>query len=259
MSSLLTIDVCHVTKGLSTTSDTGEWIRGQRIKDYCDVLILYLLDAFRIHIKENHEGIEPKENFSPELFANVEDHVCLICVKKYKGRAALKGHLLRVHLGLESVEEGKDPIKEFEEGASPRKDPLQEDKGDDPLSGGGEEADPPGDRPDVVDLDSSKESVEIQEVNIEAIKSNGVSRGKDDDEKDKNGEKENESSSEQNDEQVENTELSPQKESTASDNTSLVSTPKISKPKVLSERDKELLQKMFHNLKRFGCAFCKDR
>ena len=255
MSSLLTIDVCHVTKGLSTTSDTGEWIRGQRIKDYCDVLILYLLDAFRIHIKENHEGIEPKENFSPELFANVEDHVCLICVKKYKGRAALKGHLLRVHLGLESVEEGKDPIKEFEEGASPRKDPLQEDKGDDPLSGGGEEADPPGDRPDVVDLDSSKESVEIQEVNIEAIKSNGVIRGKDDDEKDKNGEKENESSSEQ----VENTEISPQKESTETDNTSLVSTPKISKPKVLSERDKELLQKMFHNLKRFGCAFCKDR
>ena len=240
MSSLLTIDVCHVTKGLSTTSDTGEWIRGQRIKDYCDVLILYLSDAFRIHIKENHEGIEPKENFSPELFANVEDHVCLICVKKYKGRAALKGHLLRVHLGLESVEEGKDPIKEFEEGASPRKDPLQEDKGDDPLSGGGEEADPPGDRPDVVDLDSSKESVEIQEVNIEAIK-------------------ENESSSEQNDEQVENTELSPQKESTETDNISLVSTPKISKPKVLSERDKELLQKMFHNLKRFGCAFCKDR
>ena len=51
----------------------------------------------RIHIKESHEGIEPKENFSPELFANADDFVCLICVKKYNGRQNLKNHLVKTH------------------------------------------------------------------------------------------------------------------------------------------------------------------
>ena len=49
----------------------------------------------RIHIKENHEGVEPKENFSPEFFASAEDFVCLICVKKYDGRHNLKSHLVK--------------------------------------------------------------------------------------------------------------------------------------------------------------------
>ena len=32
-----------------------------------------------------------------------------------------------------------------------------------------------------------------------------------------------------------------------------------SKSKILSDREKELLGKMLHNLKKYGCAFCKER
>ena len=70
----------------------------------------------RIHIKESHEGIEPKENFSPELFANADDFVCLICVKKYNGRQNLKNHLVKTHLGLE---DGKDATKDNSESETP--------------------------------------------------------------------------------------------------------------------------------------------
>ena len=32
-----------------------------------------------------------------------------------------------------------------------------------------------------------------------------------------------------------------------------------SESKTLTDREKELLEKMLHNLKKFGCAFCKER
>ena len=187
----------------------------------------------RIHIKESHEGIEPKENFSPELFANADDFVCLICVKKYNGRQNLKNHLVKTHLGLE---DGKDATKDNSESETPHNEadkPNFEDL--DPLTGGRDESTDNGDE-SVADV--SRESAAIQEVDIECIKK-----------KTQNGSP-NDSSDKENNFIEEGDKLQ-------SENVTVVKSSR--KSRILTDREKELLEKMFHNLKKFGCAFCKER
>ena len=187
----------------------------------------------RIHIKESHEGIEPKENFSPELFANADDFVCLICVKKYNGRQNLKNHLVKTHLGLE---DGKDATKDNSESETPHNEADKPDFEDlDPLTGGGDESTDNGD--DSV-ADVSRETADIQEVDIECIKK-----------KTQNGSP-NDSSDKENNFIEEGDKLQ-------SENVTVVKSSR--KSRILTDREKELLEKMFHNLKKFGCAFCKER
>ena len=185
----------------------------------------------RIHIKESHEGIEPKENFSPELFANADDFVCLICVKKYNGRQNLKNHLVKTHLGLE---DGKDATKDNSESETPHNEADKPDFEDlDPLTGGGDESTDNGD--DSV-ADVSKESADIQEVDIESIKKTQRSP--------------NDSSDKENN-------FIEEGDKSQSESVTVVKSSR--KSRILTDREKELLEKMFHNLKKFGCAFCKER
>ena len=187
----------------------------------------------RIHIKESHEGIEPKENFSPELFANADDFVCLICVKKYNGRQNLKNHLVKTHLGLE---DGKDATKDNSESETPHNEADKPDFEDlDPLTGGGDESTDNGD--DSV-ADVSRETADIQEVDIECIKK-----------KTQNGSPNDSSDKENN--------FIEEGDKSQSESVTVVKSTR--KSRILTDREKELLEKMFHNLKKFGCAFCKER
>ena len=187
----------------------------------------------RIHIKESHEGIEPKENFSPELFANADDFVCLICVKKYNGRQNLKNHLVKTHLGLE---DGKDATKDNSESETPHNEADKPDFEDlDPLTGGGDESTDNGD--DSV-ADVSRETADIQEVDIECIKK-----------KTQNGSPNDSSDKENN--------FIEEGDKSQSESVTVVKSSR--KSRILTDREKELLEKMFHNLKKFGCAFCKER
>ena len=191
----------------------------------------------RIHIKESHEGVEPKENFSPELFANADDFVCLICVKKYNGRQNLKNHLFKTHLGLEN---GKDATKENSELKTPSNEATEKPDFEDldPLNESRDEsADINGDN-SVADI--SKDS-DIQEVDIESIKNkNGSQNGNDSSDKENNFVGEGE-------------------ETRTEKSESLTTVKSRSESKILTDREKELLEKMLHNLKKFGCAFCKER
>ena len=191
----------------------------------------------RIHIKESHEGVEPKENFSPELFANADDFVCLICVKKFNGRQNLKNHLVKTHLGLEN---GKDATKENTELETPSSEATEKPDFEDldPLNESRDEsADINGDN-SVADI--SRES-DIQEVDIESIKNkNGSQNGNDSSDKENNFVGEGE-------------------ETRTEKNESVTAVKSRSESKILTDREKELLEKMLHNLKKFGCAFCKER
>ena len=191
----------------------------------------------RIHIKETHEGLEPKENFSPELFASADDFVCLICVKKYNSRQYLKNHLVNTHVGLEdgknltkgnsetenNLQNGETEKPDFED-----LDPLTETK-DESANGG-----------DNSIADVSRESADIQEVNIDIIKNGNGTNLNDSSDKENNSIEEGEKSQmEKNEKDI------------------IVKSP--GKTKVLTDREKELLEKMLHNLKKYGCAFCKER
>ena len=188
----------------------------------------------RIHIKEDHEGVEPNENFSQEHFANSDDFTftyCMICDKKYKEKHSLKAHLVNFHLGLHKVADDKDPMKVYEASL----DPLG---GSDPLSAEIEAADPFGecqDSEEKSNLDTSSGSLKLQEVNIDSIKANADLN---------NGESNGTSS---NQEESEANGASESKESS----------PEIMP--VLTEKEKELLNKMFYHLKKYGCAFCTER
>ena len=209
----------------------------------------------RIHIKENHEGVEPKENFSPEFFASAEDFVCLICVKKYDGRHNLKSHLVKTHLGLESFEDGKDVMKEYLQSQNPlngdKEDHLNGGK-EDPLNGGKEvpsfeDLDPltgeveSKENGDYSNTDISTETPDVHEVNIEDIKN-----------KDQNEDTVKDVTSLNDSSDKENNILE-------ADRIQGKEVEAKAKSRVLSDRERELLERMFHNLKKFGCAFCKAR
>lgn len=176
--------------------------------------------------------MEPTENVSPETVTSSEDFVCLICVKKYKGRNTLKLHLMSQHMGMEDPGEGKDALQVYEEA----QDPLNnsDDSSQDPARDNDISQDSANDSESIQDTDTSQDPLNgngesesstvvssegFKEVNIESIKNN--------------------------DAPVQiclSTMKSPKK-----------------KLKVLSDREKELLALMFSSLRKYGCAFCKER
>ena len=200
-------------------------------------LALIFYCVCRIHIKETHEGDEPKENFSPELFASTDDFVCLICVKKYNGRQNLKSHLVNTHLG---VKDGKDVTKSENPLNGETEKPDFEDL--DPLTGLGDES------KENSTADVSRESAaDIQEVDIDSIKNKNESQNGHTTSLNDSSDKENNF--------IEEGEKKHSEEQT--DDITIVKSP--SKSKILTDREKELLGKMLHNLKKYGCAFCKER
>ena len=165
--------------------------------------------VYRIHIQASHDGVEPKENHSEEhLLANTEDYICLICIKKYKGKQALKSHLIRQHLGANDETKESDAVNEFEKS----KDPLNCDVVE--VNGNSENSS------DNSQADTSIEL--IKEVNIEDIKNSADDIG---------------------------------------DNSKIAENEKPVKNKIqaLLEKEQLLLTQMFNSLKKFGCAFCKER
>ena len=116
----------------------------------------------RIHIKKDHEGVEPKANVDPENFCSADEFVCLICIKKYKQRRLLKNHIMRVHFGVENETETTTEEVKIVEVEDPLGDPLAADSENDPLNN----SLPEGEK-EAADCDI----IEIKDV--EVIKANG--------------------------------------------------------------------------------------
>ena len=118
----------------------------------------------RIHIKKDHEGVEPKENVDPENFCSADEFVCLICIKKYKQRRLLKNHIMRVHFGLQDETETTEEVRIGGTDSAiedPLGDPLA-DSGSDPLNTSLTEGEKE---------DTNCDIIEIKDV--EVIKANG--------------------------------------------------------------------------------------
>ena len=157
-------------------------------------------------------------------------------MKKYNGRQNLKNHLVKTHLGLEN---GNDATKDNSESVTISNEATEKPDFEDldPLTEGRDESDINGDN-SVADI--SKDS-DIQEVDIESIKNkNGSQNGNDSSDKENNFVGEGE-------------------ETRTEKSESLTTVKSRSESKILTDREKELLDKMLHNLKKFGCAFCKER
>ena len=189
----------------------------------------------------------------------------MICDKKYKEKHSLKSHLVLFHLGLKKVEDDKDPMKAYEAAL----DPLG---GSDPLSAEIEAADPFSEcqeSDEKANLDTSSGSLKLQEVNIESIKASAdLNNGE------ANGDKSNlEISSESVKEvNIESIKVNDDSESVKEVNIESIkangdltngnSESKESSPEilpVLTDKEKELLTKMFYHLRKYGCAFCTER
>ena len=158
-------------------------------------------------------------------------------MKKYNGRQNLKQHLVNTHLGLK---DGKDVTKSENSLNGETEKPDFEDL--DPLTGLGDES------KENSTADVSRESADIQEVDIDSIKNKNESQ---------NGHTTslNDSSDKENNFMEEEGEKKHSKEQT--DDITIVKS--SSKSKILTDREKELLGKMLNNLKKYGCAFCKER
>ena len=157
-------------------------------------------------------------------------------MKKYNGRQNLKNHLVNTHLSFKDETKSENPLNNGE-----TEKPDFEDL--DPLTGLGDESNENGDN-SIADV--NRESADIQEVNIDSIKNKNESQ---------NGHtiSLNDSSDKENN-------FIEEGEKTHSDQTEDISVVKCpSKSKILTDREKELLGKMLNNLKKYGCAFCKER
>merc|ERR1719458_1047588 len=80
---------------------------------------------YKIHIKDEHGGKEPIENYDPEKCVQPDDFICLICIKKFKNRNGLKLHIQNFHLAGSSLKHLSDekevPDKEEEDKAAEEK------------------------------------------------------------------------------------------------------------------------------------------
>ena len=79
---------------------------------------------YRIHIKNVHDNKEPPENYDAESMLNAEDFICLLCVRKFVSRAALKGHIHKVHLGSDAKEISPENPAESKADDNTDQDPL---------------------------------------------------------------------------------------------------------------------------------------
>ena len=172
----------------------------------------------------------------------------MICDKKYKEKHSLKSHLVLFHLGLKKVEDDKDPMKAYEAAL----DPLG---GSDPLSAEIEAADPFSECQESDEkaiLDTSSGSLKLQEVNIESIKASAdLNNGE------ANGDKSNLEISSESVKEVNIESIKANGDLTNGNSESKESSPEILP--VLTDKEKELLTKMFYHLRKYGCAFCTER
>ena len=80
---------------------------------------------YKIHVKDEHKGVEPMENYDPEKCVQPDDFICLICIKKFKNRNGLKLHIQNFHLAGSSLKHLSDekevPDKEEEDKAAEEK------------------------------------------------------------------------------------------------------------------------------------------
>merc|ERR1719266_1409540 len=78
---------------------------------------------YKIHVKDEHKGVEPMENYDPEKCVQPDDFICLICIKKFKNRNGLKLHIQNFHLAGSSLKHLSDekPEKEEEDKAAEEK------------------------------------------------------------------------------------------------------------------------------------------
>ena len=157
-------------------------------------------------------------------------------MKKYNGRQNLKNHLVNTHFGLK---DGKDDAKSENPLNGETEKPDFEDL--DPLTGLVDES------KETSTADVSRESADVQEVNIDYIKNKNESQ---------NGH--NTSFNDSSDKENNFIEEGEKKHSEGQTDDITIVNP-LSKSKILTDREKELLGKMLHNLKKYGCAFCKER
>ena len=85
---------------------------------------------YKIHIKDEHGGKEPIENYDPERCVQPDDFICLICIKKFKNRNGLKTHIQNHHLGGASLDasENKSEPEKKEENVEGKELAKEEDK-----------------------------------------------------------------------------------------------------------------------------------
>merc|ERR1719234_1957559 len=78
---------------------------------------------YKIHVKDEHKGVEPMENYDPEKCVQPDDFICLICIKKFKNRNGLKLHIQNFHLAGSSLKHLSDekPDREEEDKAAEEK------------------------------------------------------------------------------------------------------------------------------------------
>jgi len=289
---------------------------------------------YRIHIKNMHDKKEPPENYDAEFMLKAEDFICLLCVRKFVSRAALKGHIHKFHLGSDAKEISPEKPAESKADDDTDQDPLADplnissavetnensktlnDSPSKPLNESGEtgkkkemeesdsiktvdiesitkqDSTTPNidstndselldgnisenkesirmniDTKDIGDKKSDHESSKVRGSSPErSLKEEGneekasylpISDGEDNKEKTPASQNENEDqSTKENDVQI-NKSLNDTK--TDDDVMILAETKAKPPPKLLSEKEKELIDKMLHMLKKYGCAFCSNR
>merc|ERR1719317_862104 len=241
---------------------------------------------------------QPAENYDAENCAQPEDFICIICVKKFVSRKSLRNHIFKTHLGLNPDDEKGDKSQENQENKSSAVDetPAKENKEEqDPLADPldiDEQKPEPEESSTNKDLATKTEHESCVEVSKEEEKAEPMNIDTDIKqdvcenmiEKDLSESKENKddarnnvdiTSNEENPKPAEVSEekLKPTGENDEVQRTSdtivdnkgeeeivILETPKASGPaKVLSEKEKKLIDKMLNMLKKYGCAFCSNR
>jgi len=220
---------------------------------------------YKIHIKQDHGGKEPQENYDPEKCVQPDDFICLICIKKFKNRNGLKGHIQTFHLGgLTSL-----PVTPNSKRLAERTREKENQEEQDPLAvipvevvlGEGEENGSEQSKEETAEKvtengiggdengATNNGDVETTKEETETTKNNGdVETTKDETETTKNG-VDNTSNNKDDDEiMIIKEEVAPVPKSIT-----------LPSGKVLSGRDRNLVEKMLNLLKRYLCEFCTSR
>ena len=138
---------------------------------------------YRVHVKEQHSGQEPVENYDPERCVKPDDYICLICIKKFKNRQGLKTHISSNHLGgANTLEEALNKGTEKKESKVEEKDPLADPLAD-PLDTDAKDAKKDGVKGDESKEDSKNDTA-MEESKNDATKEDSKDSSPNEDSKD---------------------------------------------------------------------------
>merc|ERR1719266_1166122 len=242
---------------------------------------------YKIHVKDEHKGVEPIENYDPEKCVQPDDFICLICIKKFKNRNGLKTHIQNHHLGGVSLDasepekkeekpenlEGKESTKEEdksdkvegqelskEESAEKKESEKEDEKGKESndTDGGRENTDPnadPLDTNSTADKDEStgnkaEEENKADTNQEEKVNEKDISNGHVEDKNATTGAEEKKKEKADDDDDI----MIISEQTTAK-----VTKPAPSAVKQPSSREEMLIKKMLELLKKYGCEFCSQR